>query len=85
MLVDLMFDFTKAFDVVSDCYLGSSLWELCILLCCGWRLFWWDVQCALHAGESLSISGEVSSGVPQGSALRPLLLIIYVNFITDKY
>lgn len=84
--VDLvLFDFSKAFDVVCHDILITKLYSLGIrgnLL--NWiRDFLHDRRMRVVVNHHLSDSRTVESGVPQGSVMGPLLFLLYINFITS--
>ena len=80
----LHFDYSKAFDVVNHQVLMSELYLIGIrdpLL--GWiRDFLTNRKMQVVVHHSSSYVSDVPSGVPQGSVLGPLLLLIYINHIT---
>ena len=82
--VDVLYlDFAKAFDKVPHKRLLSKLEALGIT---GNILRWVDSWLS-NRRQKVSVEGELSEwaaekrGVPQGSLLRPLLFIIYINDI----
>ena len=79
----ILFDFRKAFDVVSHTVLLHKLGLLGVsgsLL--SWiRSFLTGRFMRVVVSDARSSSHAVCSGVPQGSVLGPLLFIIYVNHI----
>ena len=85
-VVDLvLFDFSKAFDVVSHPILLAKLFGVGVdrdLI--SWiEHFLTNRQMAVTAKGKLSSSRNVVSGVPQGSVLGPILFLIFVNCIAD--
>ena len=71
----LLIDFSKAFDMVDHTILLGKLSKYGIR---GPALQW--ISSYLHdRTQYVSVNGAISSTMPQGSILGPLLFIIYIN------
>ena len=79
----ILFDFSKAFDLVNHSIMLNKLQHIGITgQICDWiGSFLTDRSMKVRVAGVLSDSVAVTSGVPQGSVLGPLLFLIYVNHI----
>ena len=82
----IFFDFCKAFDVVNHALLLTMLSNIGVD---GWVLGWLrdylsDRKFKVVVHGSQSHHRNVSSGVPQGSVIGPLLFLVYINHVVSQ-
>ena len=82
----LLFDFSKAFDMVNHQVLITKLTSIGInsSLTQWIKAFLTDRSFQVIVSGKSSSQHPVSSGVPQGSVLGPILFLVYINHITHS-